>query len=271
MIRALFLLAITVLLIASARSFLPQETSLVGSGAALAFGFVLLAALQTGTIVAGLKLPRLTGYLLCGFLAGPSVLNFVTERMLLDMKLVNNVAISLIALSAGAELNFKKLRPRLRAILSVSGFAILAALVVCTAGIFALTAILPFAKGMSVVDRLAVSLAMAVVLSALSPTVTLAIINETGADGPISEVVLGVVVVADLALVFSFAGVNAGVYYPGLVWDYHAYQVHPHVARDNTPNAARLAGACLSLPVHQHLTDSQIDRVITTTLEVVGN
>jgi dTDP-4-amino-4,6-dideoxygalactose transaminase len=66
-------------------------------------------------------------------------------------------------------------------------------------------------------------------------------------------------------------GVNAGVYYPGLVWDYHAYQVHPHVARDNTPNAARLAGACLSLPVHQHLTDSQIDRVITTTLDVVGN
>lgn len=211
MIRALFLLAITVLLIASARSFLPQETSLVGSGAALAFGFVLLAALQTGTIVAGLKLPRLTGYLLCGFLAGPSVLNFVTERMLLDMKLVNNVAISLIALSAGAELNFKKLRPRLRAIMSVSSAAIAMTLVLCTAGLFALTSVLPFARGMGVVDRLAVSLSMAVVLSALSPTVTLAIINETGSDGLISEVVLGIVVVADLALVFSFAGINAGV------------------------------------------------------------
>ncbi len=141
MIRALFLLAITVLLIASARSFLPQETSLVGSGAALAFGFVLLAALQTGTIVAGLKLPRLTGYLLCGFLAGPSVLNFVTERMLLDMKLVNNVAISLIALSAGAELNFKKLRPRLRAIMSVSSPAIVTTLLFCTAGLYLVAAV----------------------------------------------------------------------------------------------------------------------------------
>jgi hypothetical protein len=70
---------------------------------------------------------------------------------------------------------------------------------------------LPFTQGMSTGDRIAVSLSMAVVLSALSPTVTLAIINETGSVGPISETVLGVVVVADLALVFSFAGINAGV------------------------------------------------------------
>ncbi len=209
MIRATFLLIIVVMLIAAARSFLPDETSLVGSGAALAFGFVLLAALQTGTIVSSAKLPRLTGYLLCGFLAGPSVFNFVTERMVGDLKLVNNVAIGLIALSAGGELNFKRMRPRLRAILSIGGVCILTALVVISSAVFALSHFLPFMADMDAYHRAIVSLTMGTVLAALSPTVTLALINETGSEGPISETILGVVVLADLAIIFTFAAVNA--------------------------------------------------------------
>jgi len=208
-IRAVMLLGIVVILIAAARSFLPEETSLVGSGAALAFGFVLLAALQSGTIFGSLRLPRLTGYLMCGFIAGPSVLNFVTESMVHDLKLVNGVAIGLIALSAGGELNFKRLRPRLRAILSVGAVSLVIAILVISGACFFLSSQLPFMDGMSVFHRLVVSLTMGVVLSALSPTVTLALIAETGAAGPISETILGIVVLADLAIVFSFAGVNA--------------------------------------------------------------
>lgn len=213
MIRAVFLLAMVVILIAAARSFLPEETSLIGSGAALAFGFALLAALQSGTIFAGLRLPRLTGYLACGFIVGPSVLGFVTERMLADLKLVNGVAIGLIALSAGGELNFKRLKPRLRAVLSIGSVSIVIATVFISTACFSLSFLLgqflPFMQGMSVFHRLVVSLTMGVVLSALSPTVTLALIAETGAAGPISETILGLVVLADLAIVFSFAGANA--------------------------------------------------------------
>lgn len=208
MIRAIFLLALVVMLIAAARSFLPEETSLVGSGAALAFGFVLLAALQTGTIVSGLRLPRLTGYLLCGFFAGPSVFNFVTERMVGDLKLVNNVAIGLIALSAGGELNIKRLRPRLRAILSVGGVCIFLGIGAISIAVFFMARFLPFMDGMDAFHRAIVSLTMGVVLGALSPTVTLALISETGCEGPISETILGIVVFADLAIIFSFAAVN---------------------------------------------------------------
>ena len=75
----------------------------------------------------------------------------------------------------------------------------------------------------------------------------------------------------DIVRELNDRGVNAGVYYPGLVWDYHAYQVHPNVARDDTPNAAAIAARCLSLPVHQHLTVEQLDRIVATTNEVVGN
>jgi Kef-type K+ transport system membrane component KefB len=209
MIRSTFLLALVVMLIAAARSFLPEETSLVGSGAALAFGFVLLAAIQTGTIFSGVKLPRLTGYLTCGFIAGPSVFNFVTERMLSDLKLVNGVAIGLIALSAGGELNLKRIRPRLRAIVSIGAISVPAATLFISLAVLAMSPLLPFMRDMPMHHRVVVSLTMGVVLSALSPTVAIAIINETGSAGPISEIVMGVVVLADLLIVFGFAAVNA--------------------------------------------------------------
>jgi Kef-type K+ transport system membrane component KefB len=209
MLRAIFLLTIVVVLIAAARSFLPEETSLVGSGAALAFGFVLLAALQSGTIFGSLRMPRLTGYLTCGFIVGPSVLNFVTERMVSDLKLVNGVAIGLIALSAGGELNFKRLRPRIRAILSIGAVTLLTSVAVLSTTLFFASRFLPFMTDMNLTQRIVASLTMGVVFSCLSPTVTLALISETGSSGPICETVLGIVVMADLVVVFSFAGVNA--------------------------------------------------------------
>jgi Kef-type K+ transport system membrane component KefB len=208
-IRAAFLLSIVVMLIAAARSFLPDETSLVGSGATLAFGFVLIAALQSGTLFSGLRMPRLTGYLVCGFLAGPSVTNLVTERMLSDLRLVNGVAIGLIALSAGGELSFRRLRGRLGAIVVTGGGALLSAVVVVTCTVLACSPLLGFLGEMSWAQRGVVALTMGVVFSALSPTVTLALISETGAAGPISETSLGIVVVGDLVIVVAFAAVNA--------------------------------------------------------------
>ncbi len=209
MIRAAFLLAMVVMLVAAARSFLPQETSLVGSGATLAFGFVLLAALQSGTLFSGLRMPRLTGYLVCGFLAGPSITNLVTERMLGDLKLVNGVAIGLIALSAGGELSFRRIRGRLLAILATGGGALMVAVVVVSVAVLAASPLLGFMGEMSWAQRAVVALTMGVVFSALSPTVTLALISETGAAGPISEMSLGIVVVGDLVIVVAFAAVNA--------------------------------------------------------------
>ncbi len=211
MIRASFLLAVVVVLIAAARSFLPEDATqhAVGSGGALAFGFVLLAALQTGTIFSGARLPRLTGYLACGFIAGPSVMNFVTQDMVDDLKLVNGVAIGLIALSAGGELNFKRLRGRFRAIFSISVTSLVVAVVILSIASLALSGLLEFMDGKTFAERAVIALTMGVVLSALSPTVTLALISETGAAGPICDTVLGVVVVADLFIVFSFAAVNA--------------------------------------------------------------
>jgi Kef-type K+ transport system membrane component KefB len=176
---------------------------------------VLIGALQAGTIVSAFRLPKITGYLVLGFLVGPSVFDLVTHRMLDDLKLVNNVAVGLIALSAGAEINFKRLRPRLRAVFAITAISMPLAL-----GMMFLTtmvlAYLPWTKGAvsfmteaTLPEKCVIAGLMAVVLAALSPTVVLAIINEVGAAGVFSEVILGTVVVADLFIIFGFAGANA--------------------------------------------------------------
>ncbi len=61
--------------------------------------------------------------------------------------------------------------------------------------------------------------------------------------------------------VMAASGVDAGVYYPGLVWDHDAYRHHPNVHRDDTPVARDVATRCLSLPVHPGLSADDLERV----------
>ncbi|HUZ68435.1 MAG TPA: DegT/DnrJ/EryC1/StrS family aminotransferase [Candidatus Saccharimonadales bacterium] len=62
----------------------------------------------------------------------------------------------------------------------------------------------------------------------------------------------------------SAHGVDAGVYYPALVWDHEAYRHHPNVRRDDTPKALDIASRCLSLPVHPGLSRADLERVAET-------
>jgi perosamine synthetase len=57
-------------------------------------------------------------------------------------------------------------------------------------------------------------------------------------------------------------GVGCGVYYPKVVFDYDCYRSHPRVIVEDMPVAAAVARQCLSLPVHHHLSDSDLDQVI---------
>jgi dTDP-4-amino-4,6-dideoxygalactose transaminase len=56
-------------------------------------------------------------------------------------------------------------------------------------------------------------------------------------------------------------GVDSGVYYPRLAWDYEVYREHPGIVPDDTPNARAAAARCLSLPVHPGLSADDIERV----------
>ena len=68
----------------------------------------------------------------------------------------------------------------------------------------------------------------------------------------------------------AVGGVGAGIYYPRLVFDYDAYRDRDDVIVEPTPVATRIAREAVSLPVHTHLTRSQLDEIIDATRRILG-
>jgi Kef-type K+ transport system membrane component KefB len=203
--RALLTIAAVMALTYAARSFVPRGAMVTGSGAALAFGFLLIVAVQAGRICDRLKMPRLTGYILIGLAFGPEMAGIVSTKMLADLALVKGTAVGLIAFLAGCELNLRHLRPRLRAIGTTALLTMSGAVILLFALFYGITYILPVTAGFTTLERLAVALIAANVLAAYSPAVVVGILSETKARGPLSETSLSIVVLADLVIVITYA------------------------------------------------------------------
>ncbi len=176
-----------------------------GVGLVLALGFSLIAAGLLGEAADRIRLPRLSGYLLFGLLCGPYLLNLITASMARDLQIVNAFAIALIAFVAGLELNLTRLRPQMRPMLIVGGLTLLGGLAALTVLLWVAWPWLPLPDPGPPVSRLAAALVTAALIVSFSPTVSIAVIAESRARGPLSELTLAIVVMADLALIFVFA------------------------------------------------------------------
>jgi Kef-type K+ transport system membrane component KefB len=183
----------------------------VGPGTALAIGFALIAASLTGELFERFRLPRISGYLFFGVVCGPYAGAILTPAMARELQVVNGVAIALIAFIAGLEINFVRLRPQLRAMLTMGGVMIALMWVSLTVLFFLAWAWLPIAPHVVGLPRLALAMLVATVTVSFSPTVSIAVITESRARGPVSELVLALVVLADLMLILLFTLSMEGV------------------------------------------------------------
>lgn len=229
--RALMAIATVMALTYATRSFVPKGVLVTGSGAALAFGFLLIVAVQAAHIFDKLRLPHLTAYILCGLLFGPEVVGLISSKMLADLAVVKGTAVGLIAFLAGCELNLRTLRPRLRQIGAVSALSILCAAGLLFALFYGITFILPISAGFTTIQRLAVALVCANVLAAFSPAVVVGLISETKAAGPLSETAMSIVVLADLVIViaYAFASTLAQLAFPSSASDGGIALLVPHI------------------------------------------
>ena len=203
--RSLLTIGVVVALTYATRSFIPRGAMVTGSGAALAFGFLLIVAVQMAHLCDALKMPRLTGYILCGLLFGPELIGLVSAKTLPDLALVKGTAVGLIAFLAGCELNLRRLRPKLKAIGTMSALTMIGASLLLFALFYAISFLLPVTAQMTTVQRLVVAMIAANVLAAYSPAVVVGILSETKASGPLSEMALSIVVLADLVIVVTYA------------------------------------------------------------------
>jgi Kef-type K+ transport system membrane component KefB len=181
---------------------LPGEMAVRGTG--LALGFTLIAAALAGELFERLRLPRITGYLLFGLFCGPYLGEVINSAMARELQIVNGVAVALIAFVAGTELNLQRLRPRLRAMLTMGGVTILVMWTGLWAVYWAAWPWLPLVPEADPLQRLALSALLSTVTVTFSPTVTIAVIAEGRARGPLTELVLAVVVLGDLMLILLF-------------------------------------------------------------------
>jgi Kef-type K+ transport system membrane component KefB len=201
MIPLLLLLALGGLMHA-ARSF---GADLGSAGTELAFGYLLLVAFFTSKIVSRFGLPKLTGYILAGIASGPFVLHLVTRDMAGSLKIVNGVATCILALAAGSELNLKKIRPVMRTLRAMTVFGVIGAMFAIAGVLYLMRPLLPFLNHLDTTQTLAVCGVLGVALSAQSPAVVMAMLGETRADGPVTQVILASVVVADLVVIILYS------------------------------------------------------------------
>jgi len=192
-------------LIVLARFAVPVGLAYPPAQATMIFGFLLLTAHLAGDLLSHLGLPRITGYILAGILLGPHALDWVDARTVTELKLIDDLALTFIALAAGGELRLSELRRRRRCIsLTVQVQSALVLLGVAATSLAARSWI-PFLDGLPLSDAVAVAGLLGVFALARSPSSAIAIISEAKARGPFTDMVLGVTVVMDVLVIVVFA------------------------------------------------------------------
>jgi Kef-type K+ transport system membrane component KefB len=184
---------------------------------AMHVGMVLLVAGVAGRLALAAGLPRLTGYLIVGMLIGPSFLRFVDAQAIEDLRLIDKFALALIGLLAGGELRVQRLR--------VVGVTIATTTLVVTvvvslgmAGLIFLIGPLLSFSGLSVAGLIGMALLLGIWAANSSPDLTVAVIEEVGSRGPLTDVILSVTIVKDIVVIILFSvclAVVASLLVPG--------------------------------------------------------
>jgi Kef-type K+ transport system membrane component KefB len=177
--------------------------------ALLTFGFLILAAYSVGELAKELRLPKIVGYLAAGAVFGPGALGVVPAAAVGELGSVSDLAIALIAFLAGAELQWDELRRRGVALLRVTGIELAVTFVVIAATLVVLREHVPFLAGSNWTVVLTFAGLFASIAIVHSPAVTMALLTETGARGPVARTTLNVVLMADVVVVLVFSAALA--------------------------------------------------------------
>lgn len=188
-----------------------------------AIGFVMLAAFTVSELGSAITLPRVTGYILCGVILGPSAAKILvpwvteltglelgikavlSEEVVEEMRIFNTLALGLIATGAGLELDAKQIRAVGKTLTGTIFIKI-----VIAAPLVGVTLIgAEMATGLLGLEGTGPLIATALVIGTLaigtSPAIALAVMNENRARGRLMDLVLGAAVMKDLVVVVCLA------------------------------------------------------------------
>jgi len=169
------------------------------------FSFIALASKEIGKNFKKIQLPLITGYLIAGIIAGRFALNLIPESTLSDLLWVDEISLAFIAFAAGSELSLNDLKTRLRSLSWLTfGISILT-FALGTIVFYLVSTSISIMDGLGSFERAAISMMMAAILIARSPSSAIAIIQELRAKGSFTQITLGVTILSDVVVIFVFA------------------------------------------------------------------
>ena len=186
--------------------------------AALSLGLLLVGSFLLGETLSLAGLPRVSGALLFGMLAGPELHEalglggapLVPRPELHYLELVDALAVSLIGLVAGGEIRVEFLRRSGRAIARLVSAEMVGVLLLVGGGLAALGGTVPLLAERTPAQRAYLTAVLAALAVANSPAIVTAMLRETRADGTFARTALAMTVVKDLALVIVVSALLAG-------------------------------------------------------------
>ena len=184
-------------------------TGALGSAHPLLYlGILVLSGYAGGRAAHALKLPRISGYIAAGMLLSPSVTGVLgTAVVENELSLLTDLALGVIAFSIGGALEISKLRKLGKTIIVITLMqAFLVAFLVSVAVVF----LFPYLPGAGLgpgSTLLSVGLLLGAICAATAPAAVLGVIHEYKAMGPMTTVLLGVIILDDgiTLILFSIA------------------------------------------------------------------
>jgi Kef-type K+ transport system membrane component KefB len=158
----------------------------------LVVGCITVAGYYIGKTMKLIKLPSIIGYMIIGVLLGPSIVEFISEKLLIDLGFINQIALGFVAFTIGSELSLKALKKLGKGIIAIIFAESLCAFGVVFGAVYALTRDLPM------------SLIFASMAPASAPAGTVAVIQEFKAKGSLTTALYAVVGFDDGLAIFIF-------------------------------------------------------------------
>ena len=179
-------------------SYLPASTLSLG------FFLITVSSYTLGEYFPIVGLPKISAYILVGIAAGPYILELIERDHLENLRLVDEVALTFIALAAGSKLNISALYKESKAIAWLTTFLVIVEYLVGVVMFLAFSGTLDLFDGMDSTQQLAVAMLGGTLMTARSPSSALAIIDETGARGKFTTLVLLVTILMDVTVIVLY-------------------------------------------------------------------
>ncbi len=171
----------------------------------IGFSIVAIAGNQIAKVFQKLKFPLITGLIITGIIAGSSILKFIPAKTLPELNFLNDIALAIIAFSAGSELYLKELRSRMNSIKWMTIGQLVITFSLSAVVIYYAADYIPFMADLSSNIKIIIAVLFGVIFVARSPSSAIAVINELRANGPFTKTSMGVTVIKDVLVIVIFA------------------------------------------------------------------